>query len=590
MFQEQVEKEKVGGNHHLWEEQQDVQDHHQYHQQQQLQHHFEGRLQQQEQEEEEEVETIQRPPDPQEQHVEGNQQQQEQYLEDKEDEAEQKQQQQQSRKEARKNVDRAWQQRRNRPNRKYCSAIKCSNNKWANPELTFFKFPRLPSLCKKWILNTRRNDILTKGSAYCFVNLRLCSNHFEESMFTTSEKNRLCSGAFPTIFSVPNPPRRVGKGRRVIIRAVPEKKPEELPPLLEIEPVLEESVSTTVVETPTKKKLRRSVEKMKKTLRIKNQAIRTLQKNLEKTKKIEMIIEAMKPFLHPDEHELVAMQMRFSVGKRRRYSSTFKSFALAIYYKSPTCYRFLQTRFKLPAKSTLNAWMSQTVFGEGFSTNLLKLLKVRVECLNKEDRVAVLMMDEVSLKKHVDYDATEDRVVGILSNGELATGALVFMVAGLKAHWRQAFAYFFVKNAVNSHHLQGLLFEALEKLEEAGLDVRAASADQGSNFSSLFAHLNCSRERPFFEYKGKKVFTFADMPHVIKSLRNCLAKNKYAFFKTKSFLFIYFCFCVTGLCLLLGSLTGAPSQPFTRKIKPQESELRQSLQMPTSNYTYSEPR
>ncbi|GFO29162.1 52 kda repressor of the inhibitor of the protein kinase [Plakobranchus ocellatus] len=44
---------------------------------------------------------------------------------------------------------------------KWCSAYGCSNSKNKRPELSFLRFPSDPDRCKKWVVNTRRADLLS---------------------------------------------------------------------------------------------------------------------------------------------------------------------------------------------------------------------------------------------------------------------------------------------------------------------------------------------------------------------------------------------------------------------------------------------
>ncbi len=350
-------------------------------------------------------------------------------------------------------------------------------------------------------------------------------------------KKRLLPDAFPTLFDVPNAPPRVSSARRVLQRAVSEPGPVPEPePEPEPEPAPEPApVNISPLETPMKKKLSRQlrmsrgrIEKMKTRLKSKNRAIRMLQKTVKESGKVEHVIESMKPFLHPDEHELVAMQMRMAERKSRVYSDDFKSFALAVYYKSPSCYRFLQSRFKLPAKSTINAWMSQMTITEGFCPNLLRLLQVRTQHLPASERVCTLMIDEISLKKSIDYDASLDQVQGLVKGqkGAYAMGALVFQVVGMKQPWKQAFSFFFIENAMDHSKLIDLVSSAMDKLSEVGLDVHALSSDMGSNFRSMLDQLGVTVDNPYITHREKKVWVFADMPHVMKCIRNCLYSHK----------------------------------------------------------------
>ncbi len=61
--------------------------------------------------------------------------------------------------------------------------------------------------CRKWVQNTRREDIRRKSTEKLNQSYRLCSVHFEDSQFMNpNEKRRLVWSAVPTLFDVPNPP------------------------------------------------------------------------------------------------------------------------------------------------------------------------------------------------------------------------------------------------------------------------------------------------------------------------------------------------------------------------------------------------
>ena len=253
-----------------------------------------------------------------------------------------------------------------------------------------------------------------------------------------------------------------------------------------------------------------------------------MKREAKKAKSVESVIESLVPFLSQDEHSLVAAQIRLRAGKKKHYPESFKAFAISLYYKSPACYRFLQTRYKLPAKSTINLWLSKLRFQEGFCCNLLKLLKLRVQRLPPEDRCCSLIADEISLKKSVDYCASADKIFGVgrkeEREEEFVNGAMVFMVAGLKAKWKQAVSYFFVKNAMPSEELGAVIRQTLDMLKDSGLSVQAFSSDQGSNFSSAVASLGITETSSTFHHKGQDIAVIADPPHVLKNTCNCLLK------------------------------------------------------------------
>ena len=101
----------------------------------------------------------------------------------------------------------------------YCAAINCHNAR-KNCNLSMFCFPRDEERCRKWVQNTRHEDLrgVTTRKLY---NYQLCSKHFEESQFMNKEtQNKLVWNAIPTLFDVPNPPSKVTPSCQVKVRSV----------------------------------------------------------------------------------------------------------------------------------------------------------------------------------------------------------------------------------------------------------------------------------------------------------------------------------------------------------------------------------
>lgn len=71
---------------------------------------------------------------------------------------------------------------------------------------------------KKWAINTRRTDLIRKDAGYLYRNIRICSAHFEDEMFTTASKKCLKTTAVPTLFELSNAPPTVGVKRRLLQR------------------------------------------------------------------------------------------------------------------------------------------------------------------------------------------------------------------------------------------------------------------------------------------------------------------------------------------------------------------------------------
>ena len=55
--------------------------------------------------------------------------------------------------------------------------------------------------CKRWVLASRRQDLLEKSSDYLNKNCRLCAGHFADDQFMNFRRNSLVWNAIPTKFS-----------------------------------------------------------------------------------------------------------------------------------------------------------------------------------------------------------------------------------------------------------------------------------------------------------------------------------------------------------------------------------------------------
>uniref|UniRef100_A0A804HKY5 THAP domain containing 12 n=1 Tax=Homo sapiens TaxID=9606 RepID=A0A804HKY5_HUMAN len=63
----------------------------------------------------------------------------------------------------------------------FCAAPNCTR-KSTQSDLAFFRFPRDPARCQKWVENCRRADLEDKTPDQLNKHYRLCAKHFETSM------------------------------------------------------------------------------------------------------------------------------------------------------------------------------------------------------------------------------------------------------------------------------------------------------------------------------------------------------------------------------------------------------------------------
>ncbi|XP_062702772.1 uncharacterized protein LOC134285627 [Aedes albopictus] len=94
--------------------------------------------------------------------------------------------------------------------------------------------------------------------------------------------------------------------------------------------------------------------------------------------------------------------------KGARYTDKMRNMALVVNYCSPKAYRQMRTFFRLPSVSTMKKWLSKIEIKDGFSENILKLLKIKSETLPEDERVVTLFLDEMAITEKVSYVANAD--------------------------------------------------------------------------------------------------------------------------------------------------------------------------------------
>ncbi len=173
-----------------------------------------------------------------------------------------------------------------------------------------------------------------------------------------------------------------------------------------------------------------------------------------------------------------SMQIKNS-GKNpngRRYTSEEKGLALVLYKNSPKNYRFMEKFFVLPSKRTLGRYSAELIFQTGVDMKLFAHIAEKVKSFPDEYKYCTLMWDEVSLKAHLDYNASRDEIDGFVDmlgvrRSAFATHALTFMIRGIKIPFKQPIAYFF------THGLKHFeLAEMIELITKAVLDTGIQSA------------------------------------------------------------------------------------------------------------------
>lgn len=188
--------------------------------------------------------------------------------------------------------------------------------------------------------------------------------------------------------------------------------------------------------------------------------------------------------LHNTAKTLILSQFReFSKKEKgRRFTMEEKVAAVLIMKQSPKCYRFLRKIFILKAPQTLTKLLQKCDIHPDINKNIFEKLKTKSQKMKPEEKLCVVLFDEISLKASLSYNERRDKVVGFVSNGkqtvpEIADHAQVLMVRGLIKNYKQALAY----SATKGPELSIQLKEVITEVQKAGLVVVATVCDQGTN-------------------------------------------------------------------------------------------------------------
>lgn len=230
--------------------------------------------------------------------------------------------------------------------------------------------------------------------------------------------------------------------------------------------------------------------------------------------------------------------MQHKKPRGRRWSIEDKAVALSIYKRSPKAYRLLQCFMSLPSKSTLLLLLSSVPMNTGICNSIFEHLQKCARKMDQDDRICILMFDEMSLKQHLEYDRKSDLIFGFEDFGaersnKYSNTALVFLLQGLRRPWKQPVAYYLVNAKMDSskrktgtfkYTLDSCITEVLTACMAVGLNVVATVCDMGTNNVSALHQLGFNYNDPKINIHGSTIHVFFDPPHLLKCTRNLFLK------------------------------------------------------------------
>ena len=228
----------------------------------------------------------------------------------------------------------------------------------------------------------------------------------------------------------------------------------------------------------------------------------------------------------------------------RRYHPQTIWFALSLHGKSPSAYRELRESgaLVLPSERILRDYKNYFPPKAGINNENVNALRKKAASFTGNQRYVVLVMDEMKIQSDLVFDKNSGDLVGFMDLGDpmtnfacldekdtIATHALAFLVRGLCTDVKHIIAYFFTGN-VTSYQLMPIFWKVVSTLE-LSLDLWVVGLVNGGaspNRKLFNLHVKLAVDQKCdVVYKTINLFApsrffFADIPHLMKTARNCL--------------------------------------------------------------------
>lgn len=217
------------------------------------------------------------------------------------------------------------------------------------------------------------------------------------------------------------------------------------------------------------------------------------------------------------------------------YSEDQRQLACNLHFKSTANYKFMRNQlgFHLPSLKSIYNYFPVKSLQPGFNLKLNQNLKKLTKKMKRKDRFAVLMFDEISIRRDLDFNEKLDLIDGFqhLSEEErknlIGKSVCVFMLRGLFSNWKYVLNYFVTEKGMTGNTLKKIIQQNVKIIKELGLRTKALVCDQGGGNTKVFKLFGVTPEKPFTTIDGEKIYFLYDVPHLIKSVRNNLLDKPY---------------------------------------------------------------
>jgi len=118
-------------------------------------------------------------------------------------------------------------------------------------------------------------------------------------------------------------------------------------------------------------------------------------------------------FLSKDAQVLIYMQLKRSRLSKKPMTKDEQDFAIKLFYKSPSAYKYLRTKqINLSGITTIKRLISSYKFKPDINADIFKQLKLKVNSMTDKEKYCTLVFDEMKMKFFLEYSKYLDCVEG----------------------------------------------------------------------------------------------------------------------------------------------------------------------------------
>ncbi|KAF2885617.1 hypothetical protein ILUMI_20559 [Ignelater luminosus] len=227
---------------------------------------------------------------------------------------------------------------------------------------------------------------------------------------------------------------------------------------------------------------------------------------------------------------------------RLRYSWDLMLFCFLLHSISSHAYRFLRSsqKLKIPSTSTIGQVCGKFSCNPQLKQNpkdLLRYVSSKFSLLSAEDKLVILLMDEIHLKENLDYKS--GNIVGNAFNDEkLAKSAHVFMISSLMSPYKEV-VHILPVNKMTGEVLHTFLKNIVIGLHNIGFEVLGVVSDNHSISRKAISYFSNPPEvkivYPNPADENKPLYFVIDTVHILKNIRNNWLNKRNQGFKYPNF-------------------------------------------------------